>query len=209
MTSLRLSTSFTVSLGVTATLFWFLSALIAARPETGIFVPTIPVAPKRLVPDVIPKPPPIAVKPPKPVPKPVGPNVEPVGRKGPGLLEPIGPIDGGELFDPRIGIGPRGTDELPQVTGRDRGPVPSVRIEPDYPPTARERRIEGWVTFRFTVAMDGSVKDVAIVESHPPRIWDSATLRAVSSWKYQPATVDGRPVEQRDMMATYRFELDR
>jgi len=210
MTSLRLSISFALSLGVTVTLFWFLGAVTAMAPETGTWVPTVPVAIKRFIPEPIPKPPPVAVKPPKPEPKPVDHSGEIVGHKGlVPRMDPVPPGTGEGVFDPRGGIG---TGEqvtgIPQV-GRDRGPVPSVRIEPDYPQTARDRGIEGWVTFRFTVAVDGSVKDVAIVESQPPRVWDRATLRAVASWKYQPATKDGRAVEQRGMMATYRFELDR
>jgi protein TonB len=87
--------------------------------------------------------------------------------------------------------------------------VPQIRIEPDYPPQARDRGLEGWVTFRFTVTKEGRVKDIEIVDSEPQRIWDSATIRAVSSWKYQPALKDGAPVEQVGLMATYRFELER
>jgi TonB family protein len=93
--------------------------------------------------------------------------------------------------------------------GNDRAPVPQIRIEPDYPVQQKDRGIEGWVTFQFTVAANGSVKDVVILASDPPRVWDATTIRAVSTWKYQPATKDGRPVEQVGLRATYRFELER
>jgi protein TonB len=84
-----------------------------------------------------------------------------------------------------------------------------VRIDPDYPPQARDRGIEGWVTFRFTVTASGSVRDIKILDSQPPRVWDSPTLRAVSTWKYQPAMKDGRPVEQAGVTVTYRYQLER
>ena len=206
MTSLRLSASFSLSLGVTAALFWFLGVVTSAAPETGTWVPTIPVEVKHLVPDVTAKPPPI-VKPPKAQPKPIGPagRLDPKSV-GPELVDPM-PIDGG-MFDPRGGIGPHDEiTELPRVSGSDRGPLPSVRIEPDYPENAKLRGITGWVTFRFTVTRDGSVKDVEIVDAQPKRVWDAAALRAVSSWKYQPAIRDGRPVEQTGLMVTYHFEL--
>ena len=84
-----------------------------------------------------------------------------------------------------------------------------MRIEPDYPTQARAQGLEGWITFRFTVTASGRVKDVQIVAAEPARIWDSATIRAVSSWKYQPAIVDGQPVERTGLTATYRFQLSR
>ena len=207
MTSLRLSASFSLSLGVTAALFWFLGVVTSAVPETGTWVPTIPVEVKSFVPEVIVRPPP-PVKPPKVQPKPIDTSIRIIDPQtvGPRLDPTL--IDEGRMFDPRGGIGPHDqVTELPQTTGSDRGPMPSVRIEPDYPENAKQRGITGWVTFRFTVARDGSVKDVEIVDAQPKRVWDAATLRAVLSWKYQPAIRDGRPVEQTGLMVTYHFEL--
>jgi protein TonB len=132
-------------------------------------------------------------------------KVDPFDERDPGLLPntnfggngPLGPTQQSRI------------DELPRTGTANRAPMPQVRIEPDYPPVARARGIEGRVTFRFTVAVDGRVKDVEILESDPPRIWDAATIRAVSNWKYQPAIRDGKPVEQSGLVATYRYELER
>ena len=88
----------------------------------------------------------------------------------------------------------------------DRDPLPVLQPEPDYPLAARERSIEGWATAQLTVAVDGSVKDVAIVESEPPQVWDAAMIHALSAWRYQPALEDGQPVE-RTVDVTHRFEL--
>src|SRR5512134_2428771 len=41
----------------------------------------------------------------------------------------------------------------------DREPLPLVRVEPEYPPQARQRKVEGWVQLRFTISTAGSVKD--------------------------------------------------
>jgi TonB family protein len=73
--------------------------------------------------------------------------------------------------------------------------VPQVRIEPEYPPQAKDRGIEGWVLFQFTVTREGRVKDVVILDSQPKGIWDRATSARVSNWRYQPALKDGKPVE--------------
>jgi protein TonB len=93
--------------------------------------------------------------------------------------------------------------------GSDRGPVPQVRIDPDYPPQAKDRGIEGWVLFSYTVTKEGRVKDIVIVDSQPKGLWDRATLRAVANWRFQPALKDGKPVETRGMKTKYNYELER
>jgi len=209
MTSIRLPVSFFLSSITTVALFWFLAMLIATEPLGGIIpvVPAIQIG--RVIVDT-----PVETKPRiKPIPKPPPPDPSPIAFREPKLLEP-------EIVDPsklvpeftgpgELGKTYRGDPEIAHRGGADRGPVPQIRIEPDYPPQARDRGLEGFVTFRFTVTKEGRVKDIEIVDSEPQRIWDSATIRAVSSWKYQPALKDGAPVEQVGLMATYRFELER
>lgn len=75
--------------------------------------------------------------------------------------------------------------------------VPTTRIEPIYPPRALRASIEGNVTVEFTIATDGSVKDIAIVAAEPPDIFDRAVLQAVKRWKFAPEIVDGQAVEKR------------
>jgi periplasmic protein TonB len=107
------------------------------------------------------------------------------------------------------GLRAGGAPAVAMAGGSDRGPVPQVRIDPDYPPQAKDRGIEGWVTFKFTVTKEGRVKDVVIVDSKPRGMWDRETIRAVNNWRYQPALKDGKPIETAGMMVTYRYELDR
>jgi len=210
MTAIRLPVSFALAMCATATLFGFLALLVAVPPR-GVVVPTIghidftqhiPETPVLTIPHVKPpKPRPPSDLPAVPVDLRVAPvpNPDPIGSRLP--LDGIGPEPNGPPSE--------GVRRLIGSTGTDRGPIPEVRIPPDYPEPAKARRIEGWITVRFTVAIDGSVKDIAILDSQPRRIWDSATIRAVANWKYQPAVHDGRPVEQRGVMVTYTFELER
>jgi len=69
------------------------------------------------------------------------------------------------------------------------------RVPPVYPLVARHKRIEGWVKVKFLVTRRGTVEHVTILEAHPPGVFDRAVLRAVSSWRFKPGTVGGRPVE--------------
>jgi protein TonB len=212
MTAIRLPVSFVLSLCATATLFWCLALLTAADPR-GTFVPVIPkIDFTKHIPDTETQThPPVRPPIPKPTPTPVNPVA--IDTRKTQLTDP-GPSDQplpNDWFGPGTeGLPTRGDPiKLGHSGGSDRGPIPQVRMEPDYPAAAKDRHIEGRVTFRFTVAVDGSVKDIEIVDSQPPRIWDDATKRAVSTWKYQPATKDGKPVEQSGVTVTYRFELER
>jgi protein TonB len=89
--------------------------------------------------------------------------------------------------------------------GLDRDMVPLVRIEPQYPPQAQTRRLEGWVHVRFTITGAGTVKNAKVVKSSD-MIFESATIRAVEQWKYQPQMEGGKPVE-RQTETILRFEL--
>ena len=96
--------------------------------------------------------------------------------------------------------------------GSDRGIVPLVRVDPDYPPRAKQQGLEGWVEVEFTITTAGTVADPRVVASDPPYVFDRATLRAVRRWRYNPKIVNGVPVERPgvDAMlpAPVQFEVD-
>jgi protein TonB len=71
------------------------------------------------------------------------------------------------------------------------------RVDPEFPPSAAQRMVSGWVEMEFTVATDGSVKDVIVTESEPRRTFDAAALSAMRRYRYEPMMRDGQPVEQR------------
>ncbi|HRH01085.1 MAG TPA: energy transducer TonB, partial [Polyangiaceae bacterium] len=63
---------------------------------------------------------------------------------------------------------------------------------PRFPEEARRAGVLATVTVRYVVREDGSVTDVVIVRGHP--LLDAEVVRAVSAWRFSPATLDGRPV---------------
>lgn len=75
--------------------------------------------------------------------------------------------------------------------------VPTVRIEPQYPQRALRAGIEGSVTVEFTIAVDGSVKDIDIIKADPPDVFNNDVLKAVRRWKFAPQTEAGKVVEKR------------
>lgn len=73
-----------------------------------------------------------------------------------------------------------------------------VRSAPTvYPQRALEELVSGWVELEFTVARDGAVKDITVVNAEPRRTFDNAALTALRRYRYQPVVRDGETVEQR------------
>jgi len=102
--------------------------------------------------------------------------------------------------------------EIEQATslgagGSDRDVVPLVRVDPDYPTQARQRRIEGWVDIEFTIGPAGTVEDARVLRASPPGVFEQSALRAVRRWRYNPKVEDGTPVSRPGIKVRLRFEL--
>ncbi len=95
----------------------------------------------------------------------------------------------------------------PTGLSRDGDATPIVRIEPKYPIAAARDGKEGWVQLRFTIAKDGSVKDVEVIDAEPKRLFDKEAKRALRKWKYKPKFEDGKAVEQPGMQVQLDFKL--
>jgi protein TonB len=65
-------------------------------------------------------------------------------------------------------------------------PVPVSRNAPSYPQMALRRGVEGWVEVEFAVTSAGTVENPVVVAAQPSGVFDSAAVRAVSSWRYEP-----------------------
>jgi len=74
--------------------------------------------------------------------------------------------------------------------------IPLQQIHPLYPPKARRQRIEGWVRVGFIITIEGTVSNVQLIESVPPRIFDRAAIKAISRWKFSPQLIAGIPQQR-------------
>jgi TonB family protein len=78
--------------------------------------------------------------------------------------------------------------------GQDVQPAKIVHyVRPDYPDSWKREGLQGTVHVRITIAKDGSVRDVNVVDGDS-RLAKSA-LKAVKQWRYSPALKNGEPVE--------------
>ncbi len=67
------------------------------------------------------------------------------------------------------------------------------KVNPVYPPLARQARISGTVVLRAVISKDGSIENLALVSGHP--MLAPAAIDAVKQWKYRPYLLNGEPVE--------------
>jgi protein TonB len=97
---------------------------------------------------------------------------------------------------------------LSMSAGSDRDVIPLVRINPDYPPRAQTRGIEGYVIVQFTITATGTVKDPIVVEAQPKGMFDDAALKAIARWRYNPKVESGVAVERVGIRTRLTFQLE-
>ena len=67
------------------------------------------------------------------------------------------------------------------------------RVNPPYPPLAKQARIQGLVKLEGIIARDGTVQQLRVLAGHP--LLAPAALEAVKQWRYRPTLLNGEPVE--------------
>src|SRR5579862_8418849 len=67
------------------------------------------------------------------------------------------------------------------------------KVNPTYPPLARQARIQGTVVLHAVIGKDGSIQNLQLVSGHP--MLAPAAIEAVKQWKYKPYLLNGEPVE--------------
>jgi protein TonB len=107
-------------------------------------------------------------------------------------------------------------EDVPAVPAVERAPVPAVtplpmapkqvvvggrvkmarlihRVEPLYPPLARQMRVSGTVELVGIIATGGRIRELKLLSGNP--LLAPAALEAVRQWVYEPTLLNGEPVE--------------
>lgn len=79
---------------------------------------------------------------------------------------------------------------------------------PVYPPVAKAAGTEGLVVVRYGIAVDGRVVNARVESAEPEGVFEEAALKAVRSWRYNPAIRNGEPVAVDNVVSRVRFKLD-
>jgi TonB family protein len=85
---------------------------------------------------------------------------------------------------------------------------PLKRKLPKFPRSQLHKGREGWVEFSYVIAPDGTTQDILIEDSTGPAEIEKPALEAVKRWRYEPATLNGKPVEQCDTRVRILFALE-
>jgi periplasmic protein TonB len=78
------------------------------------------------------------------------------------------------------------------------------RVNPTYPPLARQARIQGTVVLQAEISKNGDIENLRLVSGHP--MLAPAAIDAVKQWKYRPYILNGEPVEV-ETQITVNFTL--
>ncbi len=106
-----------------------------------------------------------------------------------------------------LGDSPTATGDGPISANAPRVVAPRIvsQPQPEYPEVSRIGREEGIVVLQAIIGLDGRVENVSILRGASARL-DAAAVRAVTQWRYTPATLDGRAVRV-FLTATVTFRI--
>jgi len=109
-------------------------------------------------------------------------------------LPPPGPMTGAD-GGTAVTIDPAPPPPLPTLIEPSFDPRYASQIQPVYPAAERRAGREGRVTVRVLVGVDGRVKQIERVGATSDAFWQATEVRAMSAWRFRPATRGGIPVE--------------
>jgi len=122
----------------------------------------------------------------------------PEGQNIPGSLEHRGPEPPQE--------NERTTPQTMKVSAGVQAARLVHRVEPLYPPLARQIRREGRVELHAIIATDGRIQSLEAVSGDP--LFIQSALTAVEEWRYQPTLLNNEPVRI-DTYITVVYTLSR
>jgi protein TonB len=91
-----------------------------------------------------------------------------------------------------------------KVTRAEAMQAATSKVQPDYPPIARQLKVEGTVELEALIGENGKVEKVNIVSGNAMLTRSGAD--ALKQWKFTPFTEDGKPVRALAPI-TFAFKL--
>jgi len=84
-------------------------------------------------------------------------------------------------------------EAVKKVTRAEALQAATSKVQPDYPPIARQLKVEGVVELEALVGENGKVEKVTIVSGNA--MLTRAGAEALKQWKFTPFTEDAKPVK--------------
>ena len=105
----------------------------------------------------------------------------------------MGGVLGGVLSSTPVAIPKAATPQRVRVSQGVSQGLLIHKVQPSYPPLARQARIQGTVVLQALIGKDGAIQNLHVVSGHP--MLTGAALDAVKQWRYKPYYLNGEPVE--------------
>ncbi len=105
----------------------------------------------------------------------------------------MGGVIGGIISSTPVAVPKVATPQRVRVSA---GVVAGLKIrdaKPNYPPLARQARIQGTVVLHAIIGKDGSITNLQLISGHP--MLAPAAIEAVRQWRYKPYLLNGEPVD--------------
>lgn len=85
---------------------------------------------------------------------------------------------------------------------------PVDRAAPRYPKSEIRKRQQGWVRLNYVVTEQGDVVEPVVEASSGSPAFERAALNTVKRWRYEPAMLNGEPIQQCKTSVLISFALD-
>jgi protein TonB len=105
----------------------------------------------------------------------------------------MGGVIGGIISSTPVAVPKVATPQRVRVSSGVSTGLLVKRVQPNYPPLARQARIQGQVVLHAVISKDGSIQGLTLISGHP--MLAPAAIDAVKQWKYKPYLLNGEPVE--------------
>ena len=86
--------------------------------------------------------------------------------------------------------------------------LPIVKVAPIYPRRAQTRGISGYCIVEYTVTKSGSISNPIAVDCDPSGVFERASVKAATKFKYKPRVVDGEAIEVAGVQNKFTYELE-
>src|SRR5882762_7807326 len=105
----------------------------------------------------------------------------------------MGGVIGGIISSTPVAVPKVATPQRVRVSAGVTNGLLVRRVQPPYPPLARQARIQGTVVLQAEISKTGDIQNLRLISGHP--MLAPAAIEAVKQWKYKPYLLNGEPVE--------------
>src|SRR6266550_1725484 len=116
----------------------------------------------------------------------------------------VGGVIGGIISSTPVAVPKAATPQRVRVSQGVTQGLLIKKIQPAYPPLARQARIQGSVLLQAQISKEGTIEHLTLISGHP--MLAPAAIEAVKQWRYKPYILNGEPVEV-DTQITVNFTL--